>query len=161
MSNEHFHAFYVEGLQSIVSASEISEKAAAANGDVGNSPKLKEMLKSGSKIATEQTRTIRDILKKAGGQPGGQPDKVMQGISEAGKQMVMAAKDPQVQDAAVIATTQIGLHYYIAAYASLGSLAKRLGRHDDVKAFAEMNDHIITKDSEYAALRDEMATSAQ
>jgi ferritin-like metal-binding protein YciE len=159
MTNEHFRSWYVDGLQAMVSASEISEKAASANGSLGISPKLKSMLASGAKIATEHTETIRALLQRAGGKPTSKPDKVMQGIAEAGKDIVDAADDPQVIDAAVIATTQIGLHYYVAAYGTLAIAAKQLGLNEDAAQFERMNDHIKEKDAEYTALRKALAMS--
>lgn len=42
-----------------------------------------------------------------------------------------SASDPDVLDAAVIATRQVGLHYYIAAYGTLAATAKHLGRGEE------------------------------
>lgn len=154
MTSTAYHNWYVEGLQALVSASEISEQAAAGNGGAATAPRLRAMLEDGAQIAGEHTATIRDLLQKAGGAPGGQPNKVMQGIVDAGSDFVKAAGDAEIRDAAVVATTQIGLHYYIAAYGTLASAAKHMGLHDEAQTLARLNDHITQKDAEYSAFTD-------
>ena len=159
MAKTDFEKSYVEGLQALVSAAAASEKSAGAYGDAVSSAEFKEMLKGGSSIAKTQTETIEGLLRKAGGQPSGTPDKVMAGIIAAGEESVGRATDPQVKDAAVVATVQVGLHYYIAAYGSLAATAKQLGRQDDVQAFMSMNDHMKQKDAEYTRFVEQMAAS--
>lgn len=154
MANTSYNHWYIEGLQALVSASEISEKAAAGNSGAATAPALRAMLEDGARIAGEHTATIRDLLHKAGGEPGGRPNKVMQGIVDAGNDFVGAATDPDVRDAAVVATTQIGLHYYIAAYGTLASAAKHLGMQDHAQALARLNRHISQKNAEYSAFTD-------
>ena len=156
MASKDFEKAYVEGLQALVSASAASEKSAGGYGDAVSSPELKKMLKDGSSIAKTHTESIQDMLRKAGGQPSGAPDKVMAGIIAAGEETVGRATDPHVKDAAVVATVQVGLHYYIAAYGSLAATAKHLGKQDDVQAFMGMNEHMKQKDAEYTQFVEQM-----
>lgn len=152
MANTDYEKSYVHGLQALVSAASASAKSASGYGDAVTSPELKAMLKDGGQIARQQAETIEAILRKAGGQPSGKPDRVIEGIIEAGKAFVGEASDPHVRDAAVVATVQIGLHYYIAAYGTLASTAKHLGRQDEMQTITSMNQHLKQKDEDYTKL---------
>ena len=86
---------YVENLQALVLASEMSEQSSAGYVNAITSPELKEMVASGAKIAKEHTDTIKDLLRAAGGQPSQKPNQVMAGIIAAGKDSVTSASDPR------------------------------------------------------------------
>ena len=155
MSNQDYEKMYVESLQALVTAAETSEKSSAGYVNAITSPELKAMVAEGSKIAKEQADTIKALLSKAGGQPTQKPNKVMEGIIEGGKDSVMSAGDP-VRDAAVIATLQVALHYYIAVYGTLAFTAKHLGRHEEAQTIASMNNWMKGKDADYTRLAEKM-----
>lgn len=156
MAKQDYTKWYVGGLQTIVAASEASEKVAADNAKAANGPLLRKMLADGSEIAGRQTGMLKDLLQKAGGQPGRGTDKAMEGIIQAGRDDIGSASDPDVVDAAVIATTQAGLHYYIAAYGTLAATAKHLGRREEAATISDMIDHMKKKDQEYSQLAERL-----
>ena len=159
MSKQHYSNWYVRGLQTMVAAAEASEKVAAENAGAATGLKLKAMLKDGSKIAGKQTGMIKDLLQQAGGTPGGESDRVLEAIIQSGRADIASANNPDVADAAVIATTQVGLHYYIAAYGTLAATAKYLGMDDQATTMSDMIDHMKSKDADYSSLADEMLAS--
>lgn len=159
MNSQDLKNAYVAGLQTMVAGAEASNKTAAENGDGATSPRLRTMLKEGADIAGQHLDVFKELLRKSGGQPSDQPDKVMAGIIEAGCDSVGAASDPDVKDAAIVATTRIGLHYYIAAYGTLANTAKQLGLADDRREIDGLNRHMVQKDAEYAAFVDGMANA--
>lgn len=157
MAKQDYTRWYVGGLQTIVAASEASEKVAADNAKAANGPLLRKMLADGSEIAGRQTGMLKDLLQKAGGQPGGGgTDKAMEGIIQAGRDDIGSASDPDVVDAAVIATTQVGLHYYIAAYGTLAATAKHLDLREEAATISDMIDHMKKKDREYSQLAERL-----
>ncbi len=152
MINKDYEKMYIEGLQMMVTAADTSEKSSAGYADKVTSPELKAMVADGSKIARKQADTIKELLSKAGDQPGLKPNKVMGGIIEAVKDSVEAVENPAARDAAIVATLQVALHYYIAAYGTLASTAKHLGPQEEARTIAEINQHMKQKDEEYTLL---------
>ena len=156
MPNQEYQKMYVENLQALVVASEMSEQSSAGYVNAITSLELKEMVASGAKIAKEHNDTIKDLLRKAGGQPSPKPNQVMAGIIEAGKDSVTSAGDPGARDAAVIATLQVALHYYIAVYGTVASTAKHLGRQEEAQTVARLNEWMKGKDADYTRLAEGM-----
>lgn len=148
MADKAFEKWYVEGLPAAVQASEMSEKSSAGFTQTITSPELKRLVEQGSRIAPEHTATLKGLLAKA----GGRPNRAMAGIVEDGKQAAKAAGDPAVKDAAAAAALQTALHYYIATYGTLASVAKHLGRADDAAELARLNDWMKQKNVEYTKL---------
>ena len=156
MPNQEYEKMYVENLQALVLASEMSEQSSSGYVNAITSPELKEMVASGAKIAKEHNDTIKDLLQKAGGQPSQKPNQVMAGIIGAGKDSVTSVSDPAARDAAVIATLQIALHYYIAVYGTVASTAKHLGRQEEAQTITRLNDWMKGKDADYTKLAEKM-----
>ena len=152
MQNSEYKQIYVETLQALVLAADASEKSSSGYADKITSPELKAMVMEGAKIAQEQAGTIKDLLRKADGQPGREPNRIIEGIIATGKQSVDSLSDPMAKDAAIVATLQVALHYYIAAYGTLVSTAKHLGLSDEAQIIASMNDWMKGKDAGYTKL---------
>ena len=152
MANEDLKTWYVGRLQELISAAEMSAEAASGNASSVQSGELKTMLTDGARIAEDQAAQMRTLLRHAGALEEGTSDPVLKGINAAGKASVGAVSDPVVRDMAVVAITQVGLHYYISAYGSLASAATRLGMKEESSAITGMNDHMKKKDEEYSRL---------
>ena len=73
-------------------------------------------------------------------------------IIAAGKESVGSVNDPAAKDAAIVATLQVALHYYIAAYGTLASTARHLGLTEEAQSIASMNDWMKSKDADYTKL---------
>lgn len=69
---------------------------------------------------------------------------------------IASAKNADVADLMVIATTQERLHYYIAAYGTLAATAKHLGMGELAATMADMSAHPKSKDADYSAPAEEM-----
>ena len=156
MNKENTEMMYLHTLQELVKASAMSEQSSKSYAKQITSPQLKELVASGAGIAQGYTKTLQELLEAAGGQPA-QTNKAMEGIVEAGKESVAAAGDPETKDAAIIATLQVALHYYIATYATFVTIAKHLGKTEAAQSVAKMNDWMKTKDTEYSELAASMS----
>lgn len=157
MANDAFKDWYVQGLQALKSAGDQGKEAASDTAKAVTAPELKQMVETGSKMADEHAATIASLLQKAGGNAGGMPNKIMEGIRAGNRQVVEAAKDPAVRDASVVAAAQIALHYYIAAYGTLASTAKHLGLNDDAQQLKKLTDDSKAHDERMTALAEQMA----
>ncbi len=152
MAAEAYKDFYVQGLQALKSASD------QGKGDTGDtagsitSPELKEVMSASSKILAQHADKIAQLLQKAGGDPSGIKNVIMEGIRAGAGQIIGAAKDSDIRDASVITASQIAIHYYIAAYGSLASTAKHLGLDDDAQTFSQMTEEMKTGDKRFTEL---------
>lgn len=156
MADDAFKQWYVQGLQALKTADDNGKEAAADSLKAVTAPELKQLVEAGSKTADEQANHIVALLRKAGGDPNGMPNKIEEGIRAGNREVVGAAKDPEVRDASVVAAAQIALHYRIAAYGTLASTAKHLGLEDDAKTFKQMTDEIKGYDQRFTKLAEDM-----
>ena len=157
MANEAFKDWYVQGLQALKSAGDQGKEAATASLKAVTAPELKQLVEAGSKMDEQHAQVVAGLLQKAGGNAGGMPNKIMEGIRSGNRQVVEAAKDAQVRDASVIAAAQIAMHYYVAAYGTLASSAKHLGLNDDAKALKTLTDETKAQDERFTQLAEQMA----
>lgn len=157
MANDNYKALYVQGLQALKSADDQGKEAASDTLKVVTAPELKQLVETGTKMAAQNAERIASMIEKAGGNPTGMTNKIMDGIRAGNRQIVEAAKDDDVRDASIIAAAQIALHYYIAAYGTLASTAKHLGMTDDAQAFKQMTDETKAQDERLTALAEQMA----
>ena len=149
MAETAYSEWYVTGLQAIKSADEQGKEAARAATKDLSDPELRKIAEEGASAAERHSDTISRLLKDAGGQPTSIPNKIMEGIRAGTIQAMDAAKDPEVKDASGVASAQISIHYYIAAYGTLASTAKHLGRDQDAAELKRMTDEMMAFDKRY------------
>ena len=158
MGNEAYKEWYVQGLQALKSAAEQGREAASATSAAVTEPELKKLVEEGSQRAERNAAEIDRLLEKAkGGASSGIPNKIMEGIRAGNRQVVDAAKDPEVRDASVVAAAQIALHYYIAAYGTLASTAKHLGMTEDAQTFKRLTDEAKQQDERFTQIAEGVA----
>ena len=162
MAKENYQQFYVEGLQALKTAADTgrdaSEKAAANAGD-GSPPEIKGMMEAGAKSFGKQADTLAALLSKAGGSPSSKPNAFMDGIQSGSRQMIEAAKDPDVRLASVIGAAQIATHYFIASYGTLASAAKHLGLTEDAATIKGLLDEMKEGDARFTEFAEGQANA--
>ena len=156
MANDAYKQWYVQGLQALKSADDQGKEAASDTLKAVTAPELKQLVETGTKMADQNAQRLTSMLQKAGGNTGGMQNKIMEGIRAGNRQVVEAAKDPEVRDASIIAAAQIAMHYYVAAYGTLASTAKHLGMDEDARTLKQMTDEIKAQDERFTHLAEEM-----
>jgi ferritin-like metal-binding protein YciE len=81
----------------------------------------------------EQVRRLETIFDNLGEKPSGKECKGMKGLIEEGQEILEEEGDPDVKDAAMIASAQRIEHYEIAAYGAVRTYADQLGLRDHVE----------------------------
>ena len=89
----------------------------------------------------EHVQRLEQIFKLMGKPARGKACKAMQGIVEEGKEMMEEDMEPEVMDAALIASAQRVEHYEIAAYGTLRTFAKQLGEKEIAQLLQETLDN--------------------
>ena len=91
---------------------------------------LKEAFEMHLEETREHVQRLEQVFKLMGKKPKGKTCKAMQGIVEEGKEMMEEDMEPEVMDAALIASAQRVEHYEIAAYGTLRTFAQHMGQKD-------------------------------
>lgn len=96
-----------------------------------------EQLKKGFETHLEETRVqverLDQIFELLGKSPRGKKCKGMEGLLEEGKEMMQEDMEPEVMDAALIASAQKVEHYEISGYGTVRTYAQLLGENQHVK----------------------------
>jgi ferritin-like metal-binding protein YciE len=147
-------------IMDLYSAEEQIIAAMPAMIEKARNPELKKSLKEHLKI-TEQQRKRLDQIQKLMGEDESREDKGllnrlfkgrqtcrgMEGLIEEGNKVMKEDMDPDVMDAAIIASSQKIEHYEISGYGTARSFALQLGLHEVAELLNE------TLDEEYEADR--------
>ena len=156
----------VQGLQAVYDAEQQGVEGAQGIADAVTSPELKQEMQQG----LDQTRNnliprLEQALEQAGAGTERVPNEIMKGILSVGKKIQTETSEPAVRDAGIIASAQIAMHYYIAAYGTLGAHAQTLGVTEvaqlceqTVKEFKE-RDEKLTKIAEQVVNQQAQAAS--
>jgi ferritin-like metal-binding protein YciE len=98
--------------------------------DAAHSADLKSAFRTHLTETKGHVSRLERIFKKLNKQPKRETCPAMKGLIAEGDEMVGASGDPNVKDAALIAAAQRVEHYEIAAYGTVRTLARHLGRED-------------------------------
>jgi ferritin-like metal-binding protein YciE len=86
--------------------------------------------------------------------------KAMQGIVEEGKEVMEEDMEPDVMDAALIASAQRAEHYEIAAYGTLRTYAKLMGEDEAAKILQSILDEEGATDKKLTKLAEQINVEA-
>jgi ferritin-like metal-binding protein YciE len=97
------------------------------------SPELRQAFTTHLKETEGQIQRLERVFKEVGQAVRGKKCKGMEGLIEEGKEMMEEEGEPEVLDAALIASAQKVEHYEIASYGCLRTYAQLLGYSDAVQ----------------------------
>ena len=106
-----------------------SEMAAKDTSDISNTPqnpKLKEALEKGSKTSEKWAERIEHALQEAGGSEK-RNNFVIEAIDKVNQEIMKSSPDATSRDLGIIASGQLSLHYWIAAFGTMQSYAGEAG----------------------------------
>lgn len=124
---------YIEQLQDLYDAENQITDALPKMARHTNSPRLREGFEEHLQQTKEQVQRLEQIFKGLSVDPGSEKCEAMRGIIKEGEEMMNKDASQEVLEAGMIASAQRVEHYEIAAYGTVRTLAKQLGRNDDVK----------------------------
>ena len=123
-----------------------------------------EQLKKGFEMHLEETRMqverLDQIFELLGKSPRGKKCKGMEGLLEEGKEMMQEDMDPEVMDAALIASAQKVEHYEIAGYGTVRTYAQLLGENQHVKLLQQTLDEEGNTDKKLTQLAEAINVEA-
>jgi len=131
MAIESLRDLYLEELKDTYNAEQQILKALPKMEDAASHDELQRAFREHRQQTEEHVRRIERIFGSLDEKPRGRRCRGMEGIIDEGEEMLKDAKDGDTRDAALIAAAQRVEHYEIAAYGTLRSYARQLGRNQD------------------------------
>ncbi len=127
MSLDSLEKLFIEELRDIYNAEKQLTRALPRMAKAAESPDLERAFTSHLKETEGQIKRLERVFQEVGQAVRGKKCKGMEGLIEEGKEMMEEDGEPQVIDAALIASAQKVEHYEIAAYGCLRTYAELLG----------------------------------
>lgn len=127
MSLDSLEKLFIEELRDIYNAEKQLTRALPRMAKAAESPELRAAFTVHTKETEGQIKRLERVFKEVGQAVRGKRCKGMEGLIEEGKEKMEEEGEPQVLDAALIASAQKVEHYEIAAYGCLRTYAELLG----------------------------------
>ena len=127
MSLDSLEKLFIEELKDIYNAEKQLTRALPRMAKAAESPELRQAFTNHLRETQGQIQRLERVFKEAGQAVRGKKCKGMEGLIEEGKEMMEEDGEPEVKDAALIASAQKVEHYEIAAYGCLRAYAELLG----------------------------------
>lgn len=127
MELEHLMDLYVDELKDVYNAEKQLLRALPKMAKKADHPELRQAFENHAAITEEQVRRLESIFDDLKLPKRGKKCRGMEGLIEEGQEMMEEEADPDVMDAAMIASAQRIEHYEIAAYGTLRTYARQLG----------------------------------
>ncbi len=147
---------YEQQLQDLYSAEEQITEALPKMIKAAQSPQLKKAFEKHLKETEHQLNKLETVFKDLEVKPGKEKCKAMEGIMKEGEHLLKTKANPQVLDAALIATAQRVEHYEIAGYGTARRYAQMLGYERQAKILEE----ILNEEKQADILLTELAESS-
>jgi ferritin-like metal-binding protein YciE len=127
MSLDSLQKLFLEELKDIYNAEKQITRALPRMAKAAESPELQQAFTKHLKETEGQIQRLERVFQELGQAARGKKCKGMEGLIEEGKEKLEEKSEPQVLDAALIASAQKVEHYEIAAYGCLRTYAELLG----------------------------------
>jgi ferritin-like metal-binding protein YciE len=118
---------YIEQLRDLHSAEQQLVQALPKMASAATNRELQEAFQDHLEETHEQIQRLNTIFAELGVAASGEMCAAMRGLVEEGEKAISEHMDPDVRDAALIASAQRAEHYEIAGYGTVRSFAKQLG----------------------------------
>jgi ferritin-like metal-binding protein YciE len=127
MSLDSLEKLFIEELKDIYNAEKQLTRALPRMAKAAESQELSQAFTNHLRETEGQIQRLDRVFKEVGQAVRGKKCKGMEGLIEEGKEMMEEDGEPEVKDAALIASAQKVEHYKIAAYGCLRAYAELLG----------------------------------
>ena len=119
---------FIEQIEDLYDAEKRLTQALPKMAEASHSPDLRSAFQTHLRETEGHVVRLERIFQKLGRSPERETCEAMKGLIAEGEAMISAKGDPNVKDAALIAAAQRVEHYEIAAYGTVRTFARQLGR---------------------------------
>ena len=156
MNDNDLKELVTQGLLALKKAGEIGKGAAAEVANDATDPQLKSLLADGSNRAEQWAQKIGRALDEAGGGSQSSDNPIIEAHTEVSKRIRQQAKTPETRDLGIIASGQLVMHYYIAAFGTLGAYNQRLGNTEAANVMQGLLDESKHSDEQMTRLAEKI-----
>ncbi|SOB87338.1 Ferritin-like metal-binding protein YciE [Sphingomonas guangdongensis] len=139
MDEDNLKTLVAQGLSAMKAGSDVAARATDEISDDATNPELRDALEQGKETSRRWADLIGRALQQAGdGNQGNNP--ILEAHYEVSRRIREQADDDTARDLGIIASGQLALHYWIAAFGTMANYARHLGLEDvarDMKAAAD------------------------
>jgi ferritin-like metal-binding protein YciE len=155
MADQELKTLIAQGLQALKAGSEVAKKATAEIQADASHPELRAALQAGNKTSEQWAQRIEKALAETGGaEDTGNP--VLEAHYEVSKKIRQKAPDATTRDLGIVAAGQLALHYWIAAFGTLGNYAAKLGLAETERSMRTSLDEAKQADQQHTAIAEKM-----
>ncbi len=152
MKMKSLHDLYVDELRDLYSAENQLLKALPKMGDAASALNLRTAFSDHLAETRGQVARLEKIFKKLNASPRGKKCKAMEGLIEAGKEVIDEQAAPAVTDSSLIVAGQRVEHYEMAHHGYMCTLADLMGYPDTAKLLQDTLDEERSADKKLAGL---------
>ena len=156
MSLENLSELFYNELRDIYSAERQIVKALPKMIKNASSPQLTKALEMHLQETEKQVERIESAFDDTGKAARAKMCEGMKGLLKEGEEMLKEKAEPEVMDAAIIASAQKVEHYEISSYGTVRAFAEQLGRQDAIKLLNQSLDEEYGADRKLSAIAESM-----
>ena len=151
MNNDALKQLVTQGLAAMKAGSKIAEQATAEIQRDARNPDLKAALDQGNQTSQQWVQRIDTALTESGS-GGEQKNPVLEGLYDVSKKIRQQAPDDVSRDLGIIASGQLALHYWIAAFGTIRTYADQVGMSDTAQNMQKSLDEAKQADQRHTDL---------
>ena len=155
VQEDNLKELVVQGLRALKAGGDRAAEAADDVQDSATNPDLKQALEEGQKTAKEWQSRVEQAMQQAGAS-GASENPVIDAVYEVSKKARQAADDDATRDLGIIASGQLALHYWVAAFGTMANYLGRLGMDDAADAMSRSVDEAKQADEEHTRIAEQI-----
>jgi ferritin-like metal-binding protein YciE len=152
---DSMEALFVDQLGDLYDAEQRITHALPKMADAAHSPALKAAFQQHLRETQGQVTRLEHVFQTVGHRAKAETCQAMKGLLEEGEEVVKAAGNPDVKDAALIAAAQRVEHYEIAGYGCARTFAQLLGKTDAARLLQQTLDEEAATDKKLTHLAEQ------
>lgn len=128
MADDNLKQLVSQGLAAMKAGSDVAARATDEISNDATNPALKSALEEGYTTSKQWAERINRALQQVGG--GEQDNPILEAHYEVSRRIRGQAPDDTSRDLGIVASGQLALHYWIAAFGTMANYANKLGLED-------------------------------
>ena len=155
MANDNLKQLVAQGLAAMKAGSDVAAQATGEISGDAKHPALKAALEEGNRTSKQWAERI-DRARQQAGDGGQQNNPVMEALYEVSRRIRQQAPDDTSRDLGIIASGQLALHYWIAAFGTMASYTKHLGMDEVGREMKACADEAKQADEKHTGLAEQI-----
>jgi ferritin-like metal-binding protein YciE len=155
MSDDNLKQLVSQGLTAMKAGSDVAAKATDEISNDATHPALKAALEEGNNTSKQWAERIQRALEQTSG--GGEQDNpILTALYEVSRRIRSQAPDATSRDLGIVASGQLALHYWIAAFGTMANYTRKLGLEDVARDMKQSADEAKQADEAHTGIAEQL-----